>query len=85
VGTNGTLAQALNPFTVTVIGAYVAPGGTGTISWVGEAVETLPRTAPKYTMLAPGDVLKFVPEMTITVPILPELGATLEMAGAPCE
>src|ERR1035437_875544 len=47
VGSNAATLYATRPFTVTVIGAYVAPVGTVTKRFVGLADETIARTAPK--------------------------------------
>jgi hypothetical protein len=59
---------------VTVIGAYVAPVGTITLSEVVEAVVTTAFTAPKYTTLFAAVVLKFVPVIVTVVPMGPEVG-----------
>ena len=70
----GALDQAVNPLTVTVIGLYVAPVGTITLSEVEVADVTVALTAPNHTILFAAIVLKFVPVIVTVAPIGPEAG-----------
>jgi len=70
----GVFVYAVNPFTVTEIGLYVAPVGTITLSEVEVALFTTAFTAPKYTTLFAAVPLKFVPVMVTVVPMDPEVG-----------
>ena len=65
---------AVKPFVVTVIGKYVAPDGTVTVSVVSVAVLTNAFTPPKKTMLFTVVVLKLVPVIVTTLPTFPEAG-----------
>ena len=66
---NGEAEYAVNPLTVTVIGWYVTPAGTVSVSCVNVAAVTVARTAPNHTILLAGVVLKFVPVIVTVVPI----------------
>jgi hypothetical protein len=68
---------------VIVIGAYVAPAGTVTLSEVAEDIVTAAFTAPKKTILLLGTPLKFVPVIVTTVPTGPEVGEKVVMVGTP--
>ena len=81
VTSNDLLEYAVRPFAVTVTGWYVVPIGTVTVNEVVEADVTGAFTAPKYTMLAAGTGLKFVPVMVTIVPIGPEVGVKEVMVG----
>ena len=65
----------------TVICCCEAPAGTVTVSEVVVAAETVARTAPKYTILLPGDVLKLLPVMVTGVPTGPLEGLKLLIRG----
>jgi hypothetical protein len=78
---NGFLDQAVNPAAVILIGWYEAPAGTVTVSDVGEAVVTIPRTAPKNTTLLFGLLLNPVPVMVTIVPTGPVEGENALMIG----
>ena len=82
VTTKGTVEYAVRLFVVTVIGEYVAPVGTVTVSDDALAAVTVAFTAPKYTILLAGVVLKFVPEIVTDMPIAPEVGLKDVMVGA---
>lgn len=63
------------------MGAGVAPAGRVTCRVEVVAEETVPFTAPKYTMLAAGVELKPEPEMIIVDPGTAESGEKLWIAG----
>lgn len=71
VTSKGAIAYAVTPLTVTEIGWYVDPIGTVTASDVEVAAVTVAFTAPKYTTLFAGVVLKFVPVMVTVVSMGP--------------
>jgi hypothetical protein len=80
---NDFTEYAVNPVVrfVTVIGWYVAPTGTVTLSEVEVAAVTVAFTAPKYTMLFAAVVLKFVPVIVTVAPMGPEVGEKEEIVG----
>ena len=63
------------------MGAYVAPGGTTTVSELADAVETVAFAAPKYTVLAAAAVPKLAPEITTVMPAGPAAGEMEVMTG----
>jgi hypothetical protein len=76
---NGEFEYAVRPPVVTVIGAYDAPVGAVTVSEVELAEVTTAFTAPKYTMLSAGVVLKLEPLIVTLEPTLPEVGLNEEI------
>ena len=68
---------------VTVIGSYVVPKGTVTVSEVAEADETFAFIAPKKTTLLARLGLKFEPVMVTTAPIGPDWGEKELIIGCP--
>ena len=83
VGSNSWLELATKPFTVTVMAAKVAPGGTFTIKVFRLAATTVARTAPKYTMFDVVLGLKWLPLMVTVVPMEAEAGIKPDMVGTP--
>jgi hypothetical protein len=69
------------PFTVTVMFPAVAPFGTKVTILVSVQVEGAATVPLKLTMLAPWDAPKLVPVIVTDVPITPEFGERLVMAG----
>ena len=73
---NGLREEPVNPVSkfVIVIGSYVTPLGTVTLSDVKVELFTIAFTAPNQTTLFATMVLKFVPVIVTDVPIGPEVG-----------
>ncbi len=69
------------PF-VTVIGAYVAPGGTVTVKDVALAAITVARMLPKKTKLPAGFVLKLLPLIVTEAPKGADSGLMEVITGA---
>ena len=69
------------PF-VTVMGAYVAPGGTVTVMVVAVAEVTVARILPKNTKLPAGLVLKLLPVIVTEAPNGAESGLKDVITGA---
>ena len=71
------------PDTVTTTFPVVAPLGTVATIFVKLHIDTEAEVPLKVTVLPPCDEPKFVPVMVTDVPIAPEVGDKLVMAG-PC-
>jgi hypothetical protein len=78
---NGELEIAVSPPVVTLTGEYVAPVGTVTVNEFDDAPVTVAFTAPKYTTLFVGMVLKFDPETVTELPIVPLPGLIVVITG----
>lgn len=85
MGRNGYCAYAVSaqPVFSTVTGLNVAPAGIVTVSDVAVAVDTVPITAPKYTMLFVIVVLKLDPVIITLAATVSTFGLTEEIVGAP--
>ena len=78
---NGVSEKDVKPFSVTVMGLYVAPVGAVTVNEFGEAPVTVALAAPKKTVLAAETGLKPEPFIVTTVPAGPLSGANDVMTG----
>jgi hypothetical protein len=83
VATKDSFAYAVNPPTVTVIGAYVVPSGTVTVSDSALAVWFVACTDPKKTILFEAISLKLVPVIMTLAPALVALGLNPVITGGP--
>ena len=82
VTTKGEEENAVDPPTMTLMGAKEAPIGTVTISCEVDAEVTAPCTPPKKTTLFKGTALKLVPVIVTAAPMGPEEGVKDAMVGA---